>query len=160
MGSSPDAEDIAQEVFLKAYAHVKGFRREASFRTWTYGIMLNCVRSHWRHQAKRRDRAHWAAGGGDDPPTGEPAAPDEGPLENLARAETASAVREAIGELKEELRELIVLRDIEGLTYEQLVEALDIPMGTVKSRLSRARNALKERLKAEFAWEVRPQPSP
>ncbi|MDP6106953.1 MAG: sigma-70 family RNA polymerase sigma factor [Candidatus Brocadiia bacterium] len=153
---SPDAEDIAQEVFLKAFRNLKGFRREAEFSTWLYGIMLNSVRSYWRGQGRRKDVASFGSTGrSDNPhPSSNPPSPDEGPVELSARSEAVAAVRRAIDELEHDLREVIVLRDIEGASYEQLAQALGLPLGTVKSRLFRARSALREKISPALAGDL------
>ncbi len=158
VGSRPDAEDIAQDVFLLAYRNLGAFRGSAKFSTWLYGIMLNAVRSHWR---RRRSRPALSL----DPPDGDGEAgadpPDQGdgPAEAAARRESVHAVREAIAALEPDLREIVVLRDIHGLSYEDLGEALGVAAGTVKSRLFRARQALREKLEPLYgasaqAWNA------
>mgnify|MGYP006279699905 CR=1 FL=1 len=139
-----DAEDLAQEVFLKAYDNIHSFRQEAKFGTWLFGIMLNTVRSYWRKQSRRSSKLRLDHG--EDGETIDVEAEVDGPVKSSLRAERVQQVREAIDRLKHDLREVIVLRDIEGMTYEEIAEALDVPMGTVKSRLYRARNSLKEKL--------------
>lgn len=144
VGSAEDAEDLTQEVFVKAFRAIGRFRRKSKFSTWLYGIMLNSVRNHWR---RSRKVLSLDAGVGDDGSLRpDPEADTEGPGELTIRRERVQIVRGAIGELDEDMREIIVLRDLQGLSYEELQEALDLPAGTVKSRLFRARAALKERL--------------
>jgi len=146
VGRGADAEDIAQEVFVSAYRALSGFKGRARFTTWLYGIMLNAVRSYWR----RRKRVTVLSVDADDDDEGsgrQIPAKQESPAETSMRAERVRAVRAAIGALDENLREIIVLRDIQGLTYEELSEALALPDGTVKSRLFRARRELTEKLK-------------
>jgi len=141
VGNKEDAEDIAQEVFLKAYRGIRRFRGAASFSTWLYGIMLNCVRTHWRRATHAVETLDGDADGRHDPP-----APGGGPEEEALRRERIGAVRRAIAGLDEEAREVVVLRDIRGLSYEEMAAAIGAPVGTVKSRLHRARQALKTRL--------------
>jgi RNA polymerase sigma-70 factor (ECF subfamily) len=141
-----DAEDIAQEVFMKAFRGLGSFRREAKFSTWLYGIMMNCVRTHWR--SRRRHRGVFSLDGGnphEDAPL-DPPSPRDGPFADSVRRETVEMVRCAIGGLDGELREIIVLRDIEGLSYYEVSRVLGLPLGTVKSRLFRARSALKDKM--------------
>ena len=154
VNAAPDAEDIAQEVFLKAFRSMARFRQEAEFSTWIYGIMLNCVRSHWRLSRRRRLDVPLGDAPDGEGPGFEPASGEDGPLALTVRAERVAAVRSAIGRLDEELREVLVLRDIEGLSYQQLARAFDLPLGTVKSRLFRARNALKELIAPVLAAEL------
>ncbi len=146
IGSGPDAEDIAQDVFVSAYRALDGFEGRARFTTWLYGIMLNSVRSYWRRR-KRVTVLSTDSGGEDDDPAPQLAAEQDGPAQLAVRAERVGVVREAIAGLDEQFREVIVLRDIQGMTYEELAETLDLPDGTVKSRLHRARRELMERLK-------------
>ena len=139
-----DAEDLAQEVFLKAYDNIHSFRQEAKFGTWLFGIMLNTVRSYWRKQSRRSGKLRLDHG--EEGETIDVEAEVDGPVESSVRAERVQQVRQAIDRLKHDLKEVILLRDIEGMTYEEISDALDVPMGTVKSRLYRARNSLKEKL--------------
>ncbi len=145
VGDELRAESLAQEVFVRAFEALDGFEGRAKFTTWIYGIMLNTVRSFWRRSGRRTvfslDRP-----AGDDAPRPYLPAEGDGPVEAALRREDLQAVRGAIGDLEDEMREIIVLRDIQGLKYEELAEALDLPLGTVKSRLYRARRSLKEKL--------------
>jgi len=147
-----DAEDIAQEVFLKAYDSIHRFRQEAKFGTWLYGIMLNTVRSYWRKQSRRSGKLRLDHG--ENGETIDIEAEADGPMESSVRAERVQKVREAIERLTHDLREVIVLRDIEGMTYEEISDALEVPMGTVKSRLYRARNSLKDKLMPVLGEEL------
>jgi RNA polymerase sigma-70 factor (ECF subfamily) len=147
VGSGQDAEDIAQEVFVSAYRALGRFEGRARFTTWLYGIMLNSVRSYWRRRRKVTVLSVGASDDGDDDPAAQVPAKQDGPAEMSMRAERVQAVRAAIAGLSDDLREIIVLRDIQGLSYDELAEALELPDGTVKSRLYRARRELMERLK-------------
>lgn len=151
VGRHQDAEDIAQEVFLKAYRSIGAFQRKAAFGTWLFGIMLNTVRSFWRKEGRRAAVLRLNANPGDEHRTlVSPESGLEGPLEMTARTQEVQQVRDAIGELEEELKEILVLRDIEGLSYERIARLLEVPLGTVKSRLYRARRSLKEKLQPVF----------
>jgi len=146
VGARHDAEDLTQEVFLKAYRSIGGFRGQAAFGTWLYSIMLNCVRSHWRAHGRRPESLSLGSSEGGNNPGGLPASREGEPLREAVRYERVAIVRKAIGELAPELKEVLVLRDREGLSYEELAASLKLPLGTVKSRLFRARSALKDRL--------------
>jgi RNA polymerase sigma-70 factor (ECF subfamily) len=148
VGSGPDAEDLAQDVFVKAFKAIERFRRQSKFSTWLYGIMLNTVRNYWR---RRRTIYSLDAGGDEDHSAPDPEAEADGPARLAQRRERVRAVRQAIGRMSEDMREILVLRDIQGLTYEELQETLDLPAGTVKSRLYRARAALKDELAGGWA---------
>jgi RNA polymerase sigma-70 factor (ECF subfamily) len=138
LGNRAEAEEIAQEVFLRAHRALADFRGEARLGTWLYGIAsrlcLNRLASPERRVA-RGDAAlaHVVS-----------ATPDA--VAELERAELDAALRMAIAELPEERRLVLVLRDVEGLSYEQIAEALAIDPGTVRSRLHRARMQLKDKL--------------
>lgn len=148
VGSGQDAEDIAQDVFVQAYKSIARFEGRAKFTTWLYGIMLNSVRSFWRRRSRRPTFV--LGGPNEDDERPDPQAGGDNPLEATMREERVRTVRRAIAGLDDDLREIVVLRDIRGLTYEELAEVLDVPDGTVKSRLHRARQALKEKLQPFF----------
>jgi len=148
VGDERDAEDIAQDVFVKAYRSIGRFEGRSKFSTWLYGIMLNSVRSFWRRRTRRPTLVQDAAQ--EDESVRDPAAGGRNPFEESVRGERIEAVRAAIARLDEDLREIVVLRDIRGLSYDELADVLDLPDGTVKSRLHRARSALKELLEPVF----------
>ena len=138
--SAPDrdaAEDVAQEAFLRAYRALGQFRGQSSFRTWLYQIATNVARTH---SARRRDRKE----------SQEPEAPHERERpseENIERRVIAhDQLRRALGELPDDWREALVLRDIEGLEYKEISAMLKIPIGTVESRIFRGRQRLKAAL--------------
>jgi len=141
-----DAEDLAQEAFLRAYRSLKGFRGTSSFRTWLYQIATNVFR-HWLE--KRRNQAPVNAGSIDAPPPGmdEPVEPmgEENPeAQHLQR----DAIDRALAQLPDDQREAVLLRDVEGFEYREIAEQLGVPLGTVESRIFRGRSRLKELLRA------------
>ncbi len=149
-GDYEDACDVVQEAFLSAYRTIKKFRGEAKFSTWLYGIVVNHARNRIRHT---RSKAYHEAASLDDPPDEnrgaplpEPASRETSAVEGMMRKEIQEKVQACIGGLDEEYREVLVLRDIQGFSYDEIALMLKIPDGTVKSRLSRARSALKEDL--------------
>jgi RNA polymerase sigma-70 factor (ECF subfamily) len=147
VGPGADAEDLFQEVFMKAYRGIDGFRRRSRFSTWLYGIMLNCVRSHWRRAGRGPKVMSLEAGGEDESSAPDPAdCSGTGPMEEVLKQERVEVVRRSIRRLRPNLREVLVLRDLQGLAYEELAETLDVPLGTVKSRLARARRALRDEI--------------
>jgi RNA polymerase sigma-70 factor (ECF subfamily) len=153
VGGGADAEDVAQEVFMRAYDNIARFEGRSAFRTWLYGIMLNTVRTHWRRRSRRQTVSLESARNEADNPRPDPAWDGDGPPQAAARDERVEAVRAAIAALDEDSREILVLRDIQGLSYQELGQALGLPAGTVKSRLHRARLALKERLEPLYGTE-------
>lgn len=151
VGNEQDAEDIAQEVFVKAFKNIAQFRGRSLFTTWLYGIMLNSVRSFWRAGGRRPALSLNAAGDDDGRALPDPPASGDGPARSSERREQVEAVQAALAALDAQAREIVVLRDIQGLTYDELAEILALPPGTVKSRLHRARMALKDEL--QCLWE-------
>ncbi len=145
-GDRDEAEDLAQEVFLRVFRGLRGFRREASFRTWLYRIMHNIAASRlaYRQAEKRGGHLQFA---GNEKAAEQPAGRSSDPAQPLMNEELRRAVEEAILSLEPDARELIVLRDIEDRSYEEISRALQLPVGTVKSRIHRARLLLRQRLK-------------
>jgi RNA polymerase sigma-70 factor (ECF subfamily) len=142
------AADLAQEVFVKALKGLEGFRGEAQFGTWLYQIALNVTRSELRQQGRGEARTvplTVLGTGDDDRGSLEPADASEGPEERLAREERAARVRSVLDSLEPELRELILLRDGEGLDYAHVARVTGLALGTVKSMLHRARLKFMER---------------
>jgi RNA polymerase sigma-70 factor (ECF subfamily) len=143
-----DAEDVVQETFLRAWRGLESFRGESSLKTWIYAIALNRVRA--RQGTLARLRAVFAG----DRPGSDPdfslvdglADPALSPEENAALAEERRRLRKAVLALPDEFRMAVVLRDLEGLSYEEVASVLSVPVGTVRSRLARGRALLKEAL--------------
>ncbi|MDD3844917.1 MAG: sigma-70 family RNA polymerase sigma factor [Syntrophorhabdaceae bacterium] len=153
-GNYEDAGDVVQEAFLSAYRTIKQFRGEAKFSTWLYGIVVNHARNRMR---QTNSRSYHEPVRFDDPPSREEGGPaidppsrDISAVDLLVQKETQQKVQSCINGLDKEHREVLVLRDIQGFSYEEITGMLGIPDGTVKSRLSRARNALKDSLKKVF----------
>ena len=152
--TAEDAQDLAQEVFVQAYIKLDTFGGRSAFYTWLYRIAFNRSVSHRR---KRREKASLdtlreSAGVDPQDPGGRP----DRPLEEAERSELLHA---AIGSLADEQREVLVMREMEGFDYQQIAELIGVPIGTVRSRLFRARLQLKERLVAVLG-ESMPSPAP
>ena len=151
-----EARDLTQETFLQAFRHLAGFRGEADLRTWLYRIAVNQARNRWRWwKRRRRDRTvslDAPAGESSDAPlsAGLPGRDGEDPEALALARERERALLSALRTLSRPYREVIVLRDIEGLSYEEVALALEINVGTVKSRLSRGRNELRRRLEGSL----------
>jgi RNA polymerase sigma-70 factor (ECF subfamily) len=139
IGSTEDAKDVVQDAFVKAFVKLESFQRSSAFYTWLYRIAFNTAMSR---QRRRRETASIDDDCGHDPT--DPAAVPE---ERLEQEELAAQVRRALGTLSEEHRIVLVLRDIDGCDYEAIAEVLEIPLGTVRSRLHRARLQLRDQLK-------------
>lgn len=142
-----EALDVAQEAFIKAYRALASFRGESAFYTWMYRIAINTAKNHLASRKRRAEdfeldlqdpdqyEAHGRLREGDTP-------------EGIALSEEIrETVNTAIETLPEDLRTAIVLREIEGMSYEEIAGAMDCPVGTVRSRIFRAREAIDKRLK-------------
>ncbi|HWS53596.1 MAG TPA: sigma-70 family RNA polymerase sigma factor [Pyrinomonadaceae bacterium] len=151
-----EARDLTQEVFLQAFRNIGGFRGEADLRTWLYRIAVNQARNRWRWwKRRRRDRTvslDAPAGGDNDAPLSASLAAEAGddPEQQALDRERERALLTALRSLARPYREVILLRDIEGLAYEDVAAALEINVGTVKSRLSRGRAELRRRLESSL----------
>ncbi len=138
-----EAEDLVQETYMRAFRSLPAYRGEAAPETWLYRIALNVGRDaiEKRQAARRRE------GGEVDPERH--SAPDD-PAADVVRREEVAAVREAVAALPEEWRNVVTLVDIEGMSLEEAGRTLDVPEGTVKSRLHRGREKLREALRKRF----------
>lgn len=150
VGSREDAEDVAQEAFVQAFVKLDSFRGQSAFYTWLYRIAFNVAVSR-----RRRKRAEVSMEVHRERTGFEPVEAGTEPEERLQQEEQLEQVRQAIARLTDEHRTMIVLRDIEGCRYEVIAEILDLPVGTVRSRLHRARLQLREALKARLQAEHR-----
>lgn len=143
-------EDIAQETFIRAYRALHQFRGDAQFYTWLYRIAVNTAKKSLLELKRDPTVAESFMAGDDDDETSwrksEPSS-EETPESVLAAKEIAAVVNRAMAELSEDLRRAVTLREIEGLSYEEIAVALDCPIGTVRSRIFRARESISAKLK-------------
>ncbi|MBC7247495.1 MAG: sigma-70 family RNA polymerase sigma factor [Actinobacteria bacterium] len=142
LGNRDDAADVCQEVFILLLRKLGSFRGEAKFSTWLYRVSLNACHDHAR---RARRHVSLSESPGEDMPEMEQLLPDEGlegPEESMEREEVRRKVQEAIRRLPPKFKEVIYLHDISGCNYKEVAEILDINLGTVKSRLNRARARL------------------
>ncbi len=146
VGDRDEADDLAQEAFIRAYRGLSTFKGTASFRTWLYRIVHNVGASHFAYRrAKKRDARLTSIDRLECADVS--AAADCGPEDRLMSGELKEAIEEAIQALPADMREFVVLRDIEDRPYEEISEIVGAPLGTVKSRIHRARLLLRDRLK-------------
>jgi len=149
-GRAEDGEDVAQNALFKAWRSLDSFRGECAFSTWLYRITVNCARDHCRAEI-RRPAVSLTLSEDEDGISQEIDIPvtdgDEIPEFALERQETVLAVRRAIQSLPPDMRQVILLRDIQELSYAEIADLLGIEVGTVKSRINRGRQALREALR-------------
>ncbi len=147
------ARDVCQEVFIRAYRGLVGFDPVARFSTWLHTIALNyCITEYRKSKALKRARRTVSIDApiaGTDDLRIEPVARGPQPADRVHHKEIAEAVRAAVHELPEEFQRAVLLRDLQGLSYEEIGEVLGIPPGTVRSRIHRGRLILQDKL-AEF----------
>jgi RNA polymerase sigma-70 factor (ECF subfamily) len=154
VGGSDAVDDLAQEVFIRAYRSIGEFKGESSLYTWLYKIALNLCRNFYRTRGRRP--VHEEIGEGE----GATVVEDGGasPEEEVFRREFWEQLRRGLESLPEEQREAVVFCDLEGMSYEEMAEAMGVPIGTVRSRIFRGRRALQERLGAFHASPRRRKP--
>lgn len=146
-GNPEDASDMAQEAFVRVYTKLGDFRGDSSFVTWLFQITANVCRDELRRRVRQRTTSIDETVEGDEGEmTRQFADTGDGPEQALDRQEAQRLVRAAMATLEPEHQEVLMLRDFQDLSYEQIRDILNCSLGTVKSRLNRARNALKDTL--------------
>lgn len=142
-----EALDVSQEAFIKAYRAIDRFRGDSAFYTWLYRIAINTAKN-WLVAKKRRPPASDIDAADAEQYSMDSRLKEQGTPENeLMREEIRRTVYETIAELPEDLRTAIMLREMEGMSYEEIAVTMDCPIGTVRSRIFRAREAIDEQLK-------------
>jgi len=142
-GNQTDAEDLVQETFLKAWIAISKFRSQSGFATWLYRIEFNCYADNKRKDSKRRE-VPLEAEPADDKPQRQIADPAPGVQAGLETAERLVILRKVLDSLEPDYKQVLILRELEGLSYEEIAEILDIPVGTVAAWLFRARSAFRK----------------
>src|SRR5437899_2316169 len=152
--NSEEARDLTQETFLRAFQSIGRFRGDADLRTWVYRIAINQARNRWRWwRRRRRDSTvslDAAQGQANQPLIATLVESSDNPEQQTLAREREVALRAALQKLGEAYRETVILRDIEGFTYEEIAATLGINVGTVKSRLARGRQELRRRLEGSL----------
>ena len=145
-----DAMDVVQDAFINVHHHIQNFQGSSSFYTWLYRIVMNLSIDHIRRVSRKKgvdyddtiSREGHVAGDG----ALLPSISDSNPAKTVLRHELSEAIRSALDTLPEYHREVILLREVEGLSYEEMAEVLDVPKGTIMSRLFHARRKMQEQL--------------
>jgi RNA polymerase sigma-70 factor, ECF subfamily len=153
--NAEEARDLTQETFLRAFQNIGHFRGDADLRTWIYRIAINQARNRWRWWRRRRRDATVSLDAPDGP-SGQPltatlrAVHGHDPETQTLAHEREKVLRSALRTLGSSYRETVILRDIEGFSYEEIASTLGISVGTVKSRLSRGREELRRKLEGSL----------
>ena len=142
-----EAQDVCQDAFIKAYRGLANFRGESAFYTWLYRIAVNTAKNHLVAQGRRGGNATLDAQEAEQYAGADVLHEQASPERELLTAEIQEAVRLTIEQLPEELRAAISLREFEGMSYDEIAEIMDCPIGTVRSRIFRAREAVNETLR-------------
>ena len=156
MDDPSDAADVAQEVFLKIFRNIGSFRQDASLKTWIYRIAVNEARNHRRWFSRHRRQEVGLESDAGEAHGYQDWLPDPGPspFETALDRETRDLIEAALAQVNPRFRAALVLREIEGLSYEEIAEVLEISLGTVKSRILRGRDALKKLLAGRLSGAV------
>ena len=146
-----EALDVAQESFIKAYRALPSFRGESAFYTWLYRITINTAKNHIATRARRPSDGEIDVEEAEQFESGSRLRNQETPEGLLMTEELANVIQKALNDLPDELRTAITLREFDGLSYDEIAEVMNCPVGTVRSRIFRAREAIEKRLKYLFA---------
>jgi len=144
LGDRHLAEDVTQDAMIKAFTGIRQFRGDARFGTWVFRIVHNACTDALRHRARRPQLPQFQGAG--EPTDGTPADPGPGPEEQAIERQSRAALLRAVAALPPEQRMVVLLRDVQGLSYEEVAAITGQNLGTIKSRLHRARAALREAL--------------
>ena len=142
-----EVEDVAQEAFIKAYRALPRFRGDSAFYTWLYRIAINTAKNHLVSRGRRPPGSDIDANDAENLDGGEALRQFENPENSLATGELSAEIDAAISDLPADLRSAVTLREFDGLSYEQIAEIMECPVGTVRSRIFRAREAIDERIR-------------
>ncbi len=141
-----EAQDVAQEVFIKAYRALGNFRGEAAFYTWLYKIAINTAKNYLLSRARRNSNSHVDIQDAEVLEQAQQLRNIETPERQLLNEEIIDTIKAVIDNLPEDMRTAIILREFEGMSYEEIAEAMDCPVGTIRSRIFRARDAIDSKL--------------
>ncbi len=143
VGKHDEAEDLAQDIFLKVFKSLDTFDRRANFQTWLISVSRNLCIDHYRSVRKERETIDRDV----DANELTPAAPEPSPMAALEQRDRVELLREALAALPESLRTAVLLRDIQELSYQEIADRLQLPEGTVKSRINRGRTELARQIR-------------
>lgn len=142
-----EVQDVAQEAFIKAYRAIQSFRGESQFYTWLYRIAVNTAKNYLVTRNRRPPNDDIDIGDAENYGGSEYLKDNDTPEGEMYRGELEEVVFKALSELPEDLRTAVTLREMEGMSYEEIASIMDCPVGTVRSRIFRAREAITEKIK-------------
>jgi len=142
-----EVQDVAQESFIKAYRALKNFRGDSAFYTWLYRIAINTAKNYLVSASRRATTSAVDVEDAEQYDSGDWLREYATPEKELLAAEIKQVINKAIAELPADLKEAVTLREMEGLSYEEIADVMDCPIGTVRSRIFRARDAIDKQLK-------------
>ncbi len=146
-----EVQDVAQEAFIKAYRAIQNFRGESQFYTWLYRIAVNTAKNHLVTRNRRPPNEDVDISDAENYGGSEYLKDNDTPEGEMYRGELEEVVFKALNELPEDLRTAVTLREMEGMSYEEIASVMDCPVGTVRSRIFRAREAIAEKIKPLMA---------
>ena len=146
LGDRNDVQDVSQETFIKAYRAIPNFRGESAFYTWLYRIAINTAKNHLVSKSRRPPNIDIDIDDGEFQDSSAVLRDNESPQASLATKQMEEVIFRAIENLPEELRVAVTLREFEGLSYEEIARIMDCPVGTVRSRIFRAREAIEQKI--------------
>ncbi|WP_370981495.1 RNA polymerase sigma factor RpoE [Agaribacterium sp. ZY112] len=149
VSDASEAHDVAQEAFIKAYRAIGNFRGDSAFYTWIYRIAINTAKNYLVSRGRRPPASDVDAGEAEAYSGGDVLHDNASPEQQIARDQLEQAVFTAIKALPEELRAAVSLRELDGLSYEEIADVMSCPVGTVRSRIFRARDAIEKHI-AEY----------
>jgi RNA polymerase sigma-70 factor (ECF subfamily) len=152
VGRHDEAEDLTQDIFLKIFKSLGTFDRRANFQTWLISVSRNLCIDHYRSVRQERQTIDRQV----DPNQLSPVAPEAGPVAALEQQDRVVLLREALAGLPQSLRTAVIMRDIQELTYQEIAERLQLPEGTVKSRINRGRTELARQIRRMRGDDYRP----
>jgi RNA polymerase sigma-70 factor (ECF subfamily) len=141
-----EVQDVAQEAFIKAYRALPNFRGDSAFYTWLYRIAINAAKNHLVSKSRRPPDTDIDVDDGEFQADSAVLRDDDTPEANLAISQMEDVIYKAIADLPEELKVAVTLREFEGLSYEEIAEVMECPVGTVRSRIFRAREAIEKKI--------------
>jgi RNA polymerase sigma-70 factor (ECF subfamily) len=152
VGKHDEAEDLTQDIFLKIFKSLGTFDRRANFQTWLISVSRNLCIDHYRSVRQERQTIDRQV----DPNQLSPVAQEAGPIAALEQQDRVVLLREALAGLPQSLRTAVIMRDIQEMTYQEIAERLQLPEGTVKSRINRGRTELARQIRRMRGDDYRP----